>query len=154
MDSRVYWSTGFGTADYETVVNVAHQGITQPIIFARVALNFLKLATGITRQVGSANPVLGDAIKRRLHRTSNPDKIEELKARLRRIPTICELTQNIRLYDREPPPPQSQAEQPGTPKTPHWRKGHWRRVAIGQGRKDRKSIFIRPVLVNAHLLPG
>ncbi len=112
------------------------------------------LATGISRQARSADPVLVDTIKRRLHLTSNPDKIAELKARLRRIPSICELTQNIRLYDREPPPSQGHSEQLGSPKkTPHWRKGHWRRVAIGSGRKDRKIVFIRPVLVNAHLLP-
>lgn len=34
-----------------------------------------------------------------------------------------------------------------TPRT-HWRKGHWRRVAIGEGRQQREWRWIQPVLVN------
>jgi hypothetical protein len=34
-----------------------------------------------------------------------------------------------------------------SPRT-HWRRGHWRRVAVGQGRTERKVIWIQPVLVN------
>ena len=31
----------------------------------------------------------------------------------------------------------------------HWRRGHWRRVAIGPGRRQRKWNWIQPTLVNA-----
>lgn len=31
---------------------------------------------------------------------------------------------------------------------PHWRRGHWRRVAVGKGRTDREYRFIKPVFVN------
>jgi hypothetical protein len=34
-----------------------------------------------------------------------------------------------------------------TPRT-HWRRGHWRRVAVGEGRQERKWRWIQPVLVN------
>jgi hypothetical protein len=34
-----------------------------------------------------------------------------------------------------------------SPRT-HWRRGHWRRVAIGEGRNDRKWHWFQPVLVN------
>ncbi|WP_368008427.1 hypothetical protein [Laspinema palackyanum] len=34
-----------------------------------------------------------------------------------------------------------------TPRT-HWRRGHWRRVAMGEGRQERKWRWIQPVLVN------
>ncbi|MGL5194802.1 MAG: hypothetical protein ACRC8Y_14555 [Chroococcales cyanobacterium] len=34
-----------------------------------------------------------------------------------------------------------------TPRT-HWRRGHWRRVAIGEGRQQREWRWIQPVLVN------
>ncbi|KKN96851.1 hypothetical protein LCGC14_0164950 [marine sediment metagenome] len=30
---------------------------------------------------------------------------------------------------------------------PHWRKGHFRRVAIGEGRRERKLVWIWPILV-------
>lgn len=34
-----------------------------------------------------------------------------------------------------------------SPRT-HWRRGHWRRVAIGEGRQQREWRWIQPVLVN------
>ncbi|HEY9836629.1 MAG TPA: hypothetical protein V6D27_07000, partial [Vampirovibrionales bacterium] len=34
-----------------------------------------------------------------------------------------------------------------TPRT-HWRRGHWRRVAMGEGRQQREWRWIQPVLVN------
>jgi hypothetical protein len=39
----------------------------------------------------------------------------------------------------------------GTHRSPigHWRKGHWKRVAIGKGRIERKLVWIRPLRVNA-----
>jgi hypothetical protein len=39
----------------------------------------------------------------------------------------------------------------GTHRSPigHWRKGHWKRVAIGKGRIDRKLVWIRPLRVNS-----
>ena len=30
----------------------------------------------------------------------------------------------------------------------HWRRGHWKRVAVGEGRKERKIVWIQPTLVN------
>ncbi|MEM9814969.1 MAG: hypothetical protein AAF827_00945 [Cyanobacteria bacterium P01_D01_bin.6] len=34
-----------------------------------------------------------------------------------------------------------------SPRT-HWRRGHYRRVAIGEGRNERKTVWIEPTLVN------
>lgn len=31
----------------------------------------------------------------------------------------------------------------------HWRRGHWKRVAVGEGRQSRKWAWIQPTLVNA-----
>jgi hypothetical protein len=31
----------------------------------------------------------------------------------------------------------------------HWRRGHWKRVAVGEGRRDRRWHWIEPTLVNA-----
>jgi hypothetical protein len=47
--------------------------------------------------------------------------------------------------------PNSQNIGGGTHRSPigHWRKGHWKRVAIGKGRIDRKLVWIRPLRVNS-----
>jgi hypothetical protein len=37
---------------------------------------------------------------------------------------------------------------------PHWRKGHWRKVAYGVGRTERRFVLIEPVLVRKDLLEG
>jgi hypothetical protein len=34
---------------------------------------------------------------------------------------------------------------------PHWRRGHWRRVAFGSGRRERRWHLFAPTVVNAHL---
>ncbi|WP_341977780.1 hypothetical protein [Microbacterium sp. LWO13-1.2] len=41
-------------------------------------------------------------------------------------------------------------EQPATPVSPHFRRGHWRRQRFGRGLEESKRIRIAPVLVNAH----
>lgn len=35
---------------------------------------------------------------------------------------------------------------------PHWRRGHWKMQAFGAGLSQHKRLFIKPVLVNRHLL--
>lgn len=124
--------------------------------FIRVALNFLMLAAGGHRLVGPANPAQGRTLRERIKRAKkerNKDKYEELRTRLRRLPSVFTLAQEVKLFDREPPPADPNPDADGTPKTPHWRKGHWRRVAVGVGRTERKPVYIKPVVVNGHLLP-
>jgi hypothetical protein len=36
----------------------------------------------------------------------------------------------------------------------HWRRGHWARVACGEGRAQRRLAFRKPVLVRADKFPG
>ena len=124
--------------------------------FVRVALNFLMLAVGGHRLVGPANPAQAKTLRERIKRAKKErqkDKYEELRTRLRRLPSVFTLAQEVKLFDREPPPADPNPDADGTPKTPHWRKGHWRRVAVGVGRTERKPVYIKPVLVNGHLLP-
>jgi hypothetical protein len=125
--------------------------------FVRAALNFLMLAAGGHRLVGPANPAQARTLRDRIKRARKErkkDKLEELRDRLRRLPSVFTLAQEVNLFDREPPPADPNPDADGTPKMPHWRKGHWRRVAVGAGRAERKRVFIKPVLVNGHLLPG
>jgi hypothetical protein len=42
----------------------------------------------------------------------------------------------------------------GNHRRPHWRRGHWRAAAVGQGRTQRKHIWIRPMLINGHAADG
>jgi hypothetical protein len=124
--------------------------------FVRVALNFLLLAAGGNRLVGPVDPAQARTLRERIKRARkerNKDKLEELRTRLRRLPSVFTLAQEVSLFDREQPTADPNPEADGTPKTPHWRKGHWRRVAVGVGRTGRKPVFIKPVLVNGHLLP-
>jgi hypothetical protein len=56
------------------------------------------------------------------------------------------------LYKRRDAEPNPDAQ--GTPKRPHWRRGHWHRVAAGVGRSERKLVFFPAVLINAAKLVG
>jgi hypothetical protein len=46
--------------------------------------------------------------------------------------------------------PQSTGRSRGSHASPrlHWRRGHWKRVAVGEGRSDRRWVWIEPTLVN------
>lgn len=124
--------------------------------FVRAALSFLMLAAGRHRLVGPANPAQARTLRERIKRAKKErkkDKYEELRSRLRRLPSVYSLAQEVKLFDREPPPADPNPDADGTPKTPHWRKGHWRRAAVGAGRTERRPVFVKSVLVNGHLLP-
>jgi hypothetical protein len=126
------------------------------IPFVRVALNFLMLAAGGHRLIGPANPAQAKTLRERIKRAKKgrqKDKLKDLRNRLRHLPSVYALAQEIKLFDREQPPTDPNPDADGTPKTPHWRKGHWRLMAVGVGRTERKRVFIKPVLVNGHLLP-
>lgn len=140
----------------EEVIGRADERGTRFVPFLRVVLNFLMLAAGGHRLVGPANPAQARTLRERIKRARkerDKDKLENLRTRLRRLPSVFALAQEISLYDREQPPAEPNPDADGTPKRPHWRKGHWRRVAVGAGRAERKWACIKPVLVNGHLLP-
>jgi hypothetical protein len=53
-----------------------------------------------------------------------------------------------RSFERQPSPSHGSHSSPKT----HWRKGHWRKQPSGEGRKSQHIVWIRPTLVNEHLL--
>ncbi|MBP0027751.1 hypothetical protein [Roseofilum sp. Guam] len=58
------------------------------------------------------------------------------------------------VYDYEAPPDVYDiTERHPTPRT-HWRMGHWKRVAYGKGRTERRWQWIKPVLVNPGAYPS
>lgn len=42
----------------------------------------------------------------------------------------------------------------GGKKSPHWRRGHFRRQRVGVGRRSQKLIFVKPMLINSHQFDG
>lgn len=68
------------------------------------------------------------------------------------VPRYFTFDQEVRLYKRRDAEPNPDAQ--GTPKRPHWRRGHWHRVPAGVGRSERKLAFFPAVLVNAAKLVG
>jgi hypothetical protein len=132
--------------------------VATPFIpYIRVALNYLMLATGIARPVGRSEPSRARQLDRQIRkarREHRVDRLHRLRNELRQMPTVYELAQEIRLFDVEPRAADATPEGSGPPTRPHWRRGHWRRVAAGVGRAERRLAFIRPVLVNSHLLGG
>jgi hypothetical protein len=152
-----FYTVGVSQGRFEDMFDRHATSSAKHVPFLRAALNYLLLAAGANRVISPPDPTQVRSIRRRIKRASkerNKDKLEELRTRLRRLPSVYALSQEIRLFDREQPPPDPNPDADGSPKSPHWRKGHWRRVAVGTGRAERKVVFIPPVLVNGHLLPG
>jgi hypothetical protein len=151
-----FFTVGVRDMRFEDVLATSQGAVAKHVPFVRVALNYLLLATGHTRLVCPPNPAQVRHIRAKIKRAKKDrkkDKVDELRSRLRRLPSVYALAQEIKLFDREQPPVDRNPEADGTPKRPHFRKGHWRQVAVGAGRVGREWRFIRPVLVNGHLMP-
>jgi hypothetical protein len=121
----------------------------------RVAVNsMLLLAEYGCKRIGPTNPSLHDRLQRHLETSQRRRQgVDDARRRLRLAPQLFGLSQEIVLYNREhsPSEPSSKGD---SPRRPHWRRGHWKMHAHGPQRSMRKRIFIRPTLVNQHLLCG
>jgi hypothetical protein len=71
---------------------------------------------------------------------------------LRMAAQLYGFSQDIVLYgeERSPAAPEGSGAEPH--RRPHWRRGHWTTHAHGPDLSLRKRLFIKPVLVNRHLL--
>jgi len=78
----------------------------------------------------------------------------EAERNLRLAPQLYGFPQDIVLHTEErtvADAPASGTEE-DSHRRPHWRRGHWKMHAFGPGLTQRKRLFIKPVLVNRHLL--
>ena len=75
------------------------------------------------------------------------------KEELRNMATVMTIAQTIK-FARRQSARQDKGEPTGRTNAPHWRRGHWRQQPCGQGRSQRRQIYISPVLVNARLFGG
>jgi len=106
------------------------------------------------RSLGSLNPAYANRLSESLKKKNLPDTIRRANSEaLKQIPQVYGFDQHIKLFDREDGFGESHGGT-GVPVKPHWRRGHWAYQAHGEGRKDRKLIFRRPVLVNSHRFAG
>ncbi len=116
----------------------------------RLALNFLLLVMDHGCKMVPDDPEAYQRAAEKRDRTGSRKKKKNLTKALENWPHVHLLDQAISLFEREGQPASASDEfaRPGTPKRPHWRRGHWRGVACGPHRSERKRMFIPAVLVN------
>jgi hypothetical protein len=124
----------------------------------RVAINsMLLLAEYGCRHLGAAN----ESHFRRLEHFAQLARrkksgVDVAERNLRLASQFYGFAQEIVLHEeeaRDAAAPRTEAHSESW-RRPHWRRGHWKMHAHGPGLSARKRIFIKPVLVNRHLLHG
>lgn len=91
---------------------------------------------------------------RRLARESTP-RGERARGRLPLAMQVANFNQEIKLHHSRIEGSGGEASEPsGRQMSPHWRRGHWRMQAHGEGKALRKRVFIAPVLVRADMFIG
>lgn len=137
---------GRTTNDEETASQVAK----------RAAFNACLMLTHCgSKRVGYANPEYAAKLETSLKKKKLPDNIREAnRTALKLIPDVYAFDQSVRLFDTESSPHVTDGGCASYEVKPHWRRGHWRNQGVGAGRAERKMIFVRPVMVNAHKFHG
>ena len=135
----------FGSEERQVVAGVVRLAINAMLLLSDVGCDHL----------GPSNPSHFHRLERyaalaRKRRSG----IVEANRNLRLAPQLYGLPQNILLHAEDgtgadAPSGDGQAD---APRRPHWRRGHWKMQACGPSLTQRKRLFIKPVLVNRHLL--
>jgi hypothetical protein len=122
----------------------------------RAAINAcLLLSQHAPRLLCPANPQYEAKLKERLKNKNLAPRVQAENAHaLKMMPMIYGFHQRIRVVEREDEPDEINPTGSCPPKTPHWRRGHWRNQTCGEKGRDRKLVFIPSVLVNEYLLAG
>jgi hypothetical protein len=160
------WPEDGGTGDIEDHVKwvkeygVAPGNVTEGEDAAadrchRIAMNACLLLTNLGfRELGPANPDHARRLADSLKKKALPEAARRANEReLRSMPVVYGIDQGVTVFRREDARPEP-GEPTGSHVRPHWRRGHWARVACGAGRADRRLVFRHPVLVNAAFFGG
>lgn len=135
-------------------VNADEARVSDMILRAAVNSSLLLTQYGC-KKIGPANEA---HYARLLERSKKQNQhTERNRLELRAHPIVYGMEQHVRIYDEERVA-SGRGEGGGWSVGPHWRRGHWRREAgfariLHEGGTPRR-VFVRPVLVNAHLLAG
>lgn len=125
--------------------------------FLRIALNaIIAMTYGTEWQKLAATQNERQTEKNLKRRRRGNDKTTAAKARLRlgTLPEVFQFDQTIKAFEDQRHTADDALDQDGTPKSPHWRRGHWRHQAVGHGRTQRELRWIRPMLINAGRFKG
>lgn len=125
--------------------------------YLRIALNaMLAMTYGVDGNKVNFTPQQRQSKKTLQKRAAGKDKFIALRARLQlaALPTYFQFDQKIKAFGEQQTPASPSSNTTGSPKKPHWRKGHWRWQAIGKGRLEREMIWIRPILIRADRFGG
>lgn len=89
-------------------------------------------------------------------RAGGKDKFIAHRARLHlaSFPTYFHFDQKVKAFDEQQAPASPASGNTGSPKKPHWRRGHWRQQRVGQGRLEQELRWIRPMLIRADRFGG
>jgi hypothetical protein len=122
----------------------------------RLAVNAMLLLTEFgCKRLGPTNASNYERLRRHVAVSRQRGHgLEQAERGLRLAPQVYGFSQDVVLYDRELPPDRETHGDGVPPRRPHWRRGHVKMHAYGPKRSLRKRIFIRPTLVNHHLIHG
>jgi hypothetical protein len=107
-------------------------------------------------RLGTTNDRLAERLQRQIARHNKHEKAN--RRQLRTLPQVYGFDQHITVFEEEKVPSERRQGNGGWAVGPHWRRGHWRRLPGYREAEARGEtagrVFVRPVLVNAHLLVG
>lgn len=125
--------------------------------FCRVALNAM-VAMTYGKDWGKLTPTKADEQNekklRKKSRSKDDATARRAKLRLGTIPEVFEFSQTIKAFEVERNDSGVGKSHEVNRKKPHWRRGHWRNQAVGQGRSQRELRWILPILINAAQFKG
>lgn len=125
----------------------------QATVLDRIALNFSLLLT----RYGFRNdgPVDPKSFRKQTRLADSKSKRKRERARrlLDSSFNRVRLLQEVEFANR-PACDVSNGEAIGAAKSPHWRRGHFRRARVGVGRTETRLVFVRPSFINAECFAG
>lgn len=151
--------------DWLTTMRVLHtpsgvgKGVSHESLlpYLRIALNaMIAMTYGVDGRKVTLTRKQQQTKKSLQKRAEGKNKFVAHRARLHlaALPTYFQFDQKIKAFDEQQAQPSLPSNTTGSPKKPHWRKGHWRWQAVGKGRREREMIWIRPKLIRADRFGG
>lgn len=135
-------------------INADGSDTRQAMIIERIAMNLALLLVRFGHiESGPIDPKVVAQQTEILKRCKSERKRQRARRLLDAAISKVTLSQNVKFYNKTQPSPASD-ESFGSQKSPHWRRGHFRRARVGAGRTDRKLIFVRPCFINRQHFGG
>lgn len=116
-------------------------------VLYRIAINFGLLLTRFgAKDCGPIDP-RAYAKQQEIAQRKKGRKAERARRLLAATVNLLDFEQQVVFCDKSHVTGESTGD--GKGKKPHWRRGHFRRQSCGEGRSERKLIFVRPCFINA-----